>query len=145
MQVSSALTHNHKASIHASNWQPLLNEAQKDHALGMAVHIAESIMETGPEEPGISLTSEDAGLVIFFHYLKKITGEEKYGAYAESLLANCVQAINEQHCKYNFADGIAGFGWMINHLAAEGFVDDDVDSFLADVDGFMIQCLNHDL
>lgn len=127
------------------NWQALLPEQDRAKALEMAEHIARSIMSTGPEERGISLTQEDSGLILFFHYLARQTGNTVYSDYAAGLLEDCVAAIGADHCKYNFADGIAGFGWMINHLAQQNFIDDDVDSFLGDVDGFMIQCLEHDL
>jgi len=79
-----------------------------------------------------------SGLAIFqFHYAKLVNNDisAKTGA---SILENCIEGINNgQYNHPTYCNGICGFGWAINYLYKNDFVNLEIEESLLQIDTFL--------
>ena len=81
----------------------------------------------------LSLFNGQMGSAIFFALLSRITENHWYEDFAGELLDNICQNITIQ-IPINFAYGLCGIGWGIEFLKYRGFISDDTDEILSDID-----------
>jgi hypothetical protein len=51
--------------------------------------------------------------------------------------------INKESDSYFFASGIAGIGWMINHIKNKKFINVDLDDIFTDINIYMFKALQY--
>lgn len=77
-----------------------------------------------------------AGIALFQFYY-----EESFGLYSENSLNTvnfCIEKINEGQFSASYSNGLAGFGWLLNHLEEYGFVEKgEFSSILSSIDAQM--------
>lgn len=75
---------------------------------------------------GDSLFSGNLGLVIYHYYYSKVTGNNQSKERATELLQNIIERVDEEKTSlgnYTLSYGIAGLGYVLNHLVNEDFIE----------------------
>lgn len=80
-----------------------------------------------------SLMNGQMGATIFFALLSRTTGNHWYEEFADELLGNICNNISLQ-LPLNFGYGLCGIGWGIEFLKYHGFIGDDTDEILSEID-----------
>ena len=71
-----------------------------------------------------------SGIALFqFYYSKYLDSEDIYED-ALTTLQKCFEKINDGYSLSTFCSGIAGFGWTIDHLIKNSFIELDNDELL---------------
>ncbi len=93
----------------------------------------------------ISLMGGNAGLALFhFNYSQYADDEAHYDRGFE-LLENLIESIGNNNIVPTYANGLAGTAWAFQHIAREGFVELDPDSFLGEIDELLVTAMMHDI
>lgn len=80
----------------------------------------------------------NAGLALFFFYYYKYSKKEAYYNKAVGILDEVIDVINDNHPNSAFFNGIAGIGWLLEHLNENDFIEIDTDSFFEDaIDNYL--------
>lgn len=80
-----------------------------------------------------SLINGQMGVAIFFALLNKNTGNSWYGDFAEELINNVSKNLTNTY-SMDFASGLCGIGWSIEFLKYIGYIENDTDEILYDID-----------
>jgi len=94
--------------------------------------IANTLFSNMQKMPYLGLFSGRLGPALFFFYYGRYSNK-----YIYSIIANdCIDAIYGKihNMTKEFADGLTGFGWTINHIVENHFVETDDDNTLDEVD-----------
>lgn len=82
---------------------------------------------------GCSFMDGQMGCAIFFALLSRATQNHWYEDFAGELLDNVCDNLTI-HLPVNFGSGLCGIGWGIEFLKYKGFINDDTDEILSDID-----------
>lgn len=102
----------------------------KEHTLS---YIADYQLLHGGFCRDLSLMRGKAGIAVFFFLYARHTRNDWYEEFAAALL----QDISEQlsiHTPVTFAGGLCGIGWSIEFLSQHGFIENDTDELLTEID-----------
>jgi len=95
------------------------------------------IIEQGAHEKNnIGVLSGLSGIALFKFYYSKFLDKDNNDT-GSILLEQSIQKINEGYSMGTFCSGIAGMGWVINHLKKEEFIDLDNDDMFLVVDEYL--------
>ncbi|WP_298512030.1 lanthionine synthetase C family protein [uncultured Kordia sp.] len=98
------------------------------------------IKESLEAEQPIGVLNGLAGVSLFqFHYAKYLK-DKNHKNLGPEILNRCIDQINNGFNNYTFCNGIAGFGWLLDHLNIEGIVENDnsfLKAFDSDIYSFM--------
>lgn len=95
------------------------------------------IKEEISKENDIGVLNGLSGIALFqFYYSQYLDSEHIYDD-ALNTLQKCFEKINEGYNKPTFCSGIAGFGWTIDHLVQNNFIELDSDELLSDFDEYI--------
>lgn len=97
---------------------------------------AEIIYRTLIQQParGLGLMSGLVGKALFYYYYGRALDAPEAYASGWAALEEAFERINRGEAPYSHCNGIAGVGWGLEHLAAQGFIDPDVNEVLDDLD-----------
>lgn len=99
----------------------------------LLINIADKEILTSLFMNDYSLMNGQMGATIFFALLSRFTGNHWYEGFADELLGNICNNISLQ-LPLNFAYGLCGIGWGIEFLKYHGFIGDDTDEILSEID-----------
>lgn len=86
-----------------------------------------------------------SGVALFqFYYSKYLCSEYEYEE-GEALLLKSIELINEGQMYPTFCAGLAGFGWVLEHLVKEDFIDFDTDDILTHFDEYLYKTMITDI
>jgi lantibiotic modifying enzyme len=126
-------------------WEPLVDEKNGKIYMEKLSEISDALLKnTEKLENSIGLMGGKAGVALFFFYYAQLTMEEKYIEYAHELIADIFDIINKESCFHTFAGGLAGVGWMMEHLVQNDFVEANTDEILQDLDPFLHKSMVYD-
>lgn len=80
-----------------------------------------------------SLMNGKMGCAVFFALLSRVTENHWYEDFAGELLNDICQNITTE-IPINFSLGLCGIGWGIEFLKYKGFIDDNTDDILSEID-----------
>lgn len=83
--------------------------------------------------PDFSLMGGKMGVVLFFLFYARHTQNCWYEEFADDLLDDVCSNLNV-NLPTNFANGLCGIGWSIEFMKRQGFIDDDTDEILSEID-----------
>jgi len=92
----------------------------------------------------ISLASGNGGIIIFLFYYFRLTQNTKALDLANNLLDKTIKIINNGEIYPSFCDGIAGIGWLIEHLEQNNFIECNTDTILNDIDLYLFNSMIND-
>lgn len=99
--------------------------------------IDEIISNTYKNEEEIGVLIGLSGLSMFKFYYSKYLDNNDSAKLGLEILVNCIERINDGYNHTTYCSGIAGFGWTLDHLKREGFIDFDNDKLLTQLDEFL--------
>lgn len=128
-------------------WQPILTGAIQKRACEKIHEIAEIISITTLSKDDIGLLYGNIGIAIFLFYYS--VWSQKQSAYnkASKILAQCIDKVSQKKLMkdvdFSIAKGLSGFGWGINHLLRNDFIEGDIVNFMNTVDAEIYQEMIH--
>jgi lantibiotic modifying enzyme len=127
-------------------WEPLVDEKNAKIYLDKLAKISEVLLEKSDKVGNnIGLMGGKTGIALFFFYYANLTMEEKYVDFAHQLIGEIFDGINQEVSIHTFAGGLAGVGWMMEHLVQNDFVDADTDEILESLDPFLHKAMIYDI
>lgn len=81
----------------------------------------------------LSLMQGKMGLILFFLFYSRHAQNPWYEEFAGDLLDDTCSNLNI-NLATNFACGLCGIGWSIEFMKRQGFIDDDTDEILSEID-----------
>ena len=93
----------------------------------------------------IGLASGLGGVLLFLFYYYKLTQNKKVLKLAFQMLDETISFLNEGEILLSFCNGIAGLGWLIEHLEQNNFIKGDTNTILKDVDDFIFEGVKADM
>jgi len=96
------------------------------------------------DEELIGVLNGTAGLALFQFYYAKYLNSEAPADIGEEIIVNSIESINQGFGLPTFCNGIAGFGWTMDHLQQEEFIEIDNDAILADLDEYLYTKMQED-
>lgn len=86
-----------------------------------------------------------SGVSLFHFYYSKYLNDSKYVDKGSEVLMDCVNKINNGFSQLTYCNGISGFGWVLDHLKQEQFIEIDTDSLLTQFDDHLKELMLTDL
>ncbi len=129
------------SSESSGSWHPLLEGELAQRAVRTVRALAATWAERRVDDS--SLGSGSAGLALCFAYLAEAFDDPEYGAAAERFLGHAAQALARRRLPPSLFGGVAGVGWVIDHLQTKFFPGDDQDDANEAIDEMLITSLSH--
>lgn len=101
------------------------------------------LLKEVPDLKSAGLLNGKMGISLYFYHLAEETGTQEYHEIAGQLIDEVYEDVNSSRLPPDFATGLAGIAWGIEHLARHGFVDAETDLVLQDVDDKIYQYLTN--
>lgn len=89
------------------------------------------------EESQIGVLAGLSGIALFEFYYSKYLDIDDHADIGVEMLTDCIDKINEGYSYPTFCTGIAGAGWVLDHLEQEEFMDADNDDLLPELDQYI--------
>ena len=86
-----------------------------------------------------------SGLALFQLYYSRFLDRDEYADTGLAILTRCIDHINAGYTFPTYCTGIAGMGWTLEHLKAQGFIEVDTDGRLAETDAYLYTVMTEDL
>ncbi|SHG70470.1 lanthionine synthetase C family protein [Flagellimonas flava] len=107
--------------------------------------ISQVVQEKYSEEKDIGVLAGISGCAMFQFYYAQYLNSEKQMDLGLEMISLCIDKMNKGYTYSTYCSGIAGMGWTVQHLAAEGFIEVDCDDFLAPFDEYLFTCMKSSL
>ncbi len=85
-----------------------------------------------------------SGISLFEFYYAKFLNKDEHATLGIKILEQCILKINEGSIYYTYCSGIAGMGWVVDHLTKEGFIEEDNDELLSELDNSIYKTMLFD-
>ncbi len=89
------------------------------------------------ENTEVGVLSGISGISLFHFYYSKYSDTDVHFEMGIEILSESVQRINNGYNFPTYCTGIAGAGWVFDHVVEEGFVNLDTDELLSDLDTYL--------
>lgn len=86
-----------------------------------------------------------SGISLFKFYYSKYLDIDEHADLGVDMLSDCIDKINEGYSFPTFCAGIAGFGWVFDHLEEVEFMDADGDELLSQFDDYIYNFMKSDM
>lgn len=96
-------------------------------------------------EEHIGVLSGISGMALFQFYYAKYLDDDRLSDLGVEMISHCIQKINEGYSYPTYCTGIAGFGWTVQHLNDEGFIELDCDDLLGEFDTYLRTQMEFDI
>jgi len=96
-------------------------------------------------ENHIGVLSGLSGIALFQFYYSKYLDVDKHSDMGAEILTTCIDRINDGYSYPTYCTGMAGMGWVLDHLKQEGFIDIDNDSLLQETDKYLYSTMVLDM
>ncbi|MCP4181204.1 MAG: lanthionine synthetase C family protein [bacterium] len=106
-------------------------------ALDKLEFIKQSLDKNYSNKSSLGLMTGLSGIALFYFYHWKYSSKETSYDTGMSLLYSCMEQINNGFPYSSYSTGIAGYGWVLDHLVSEKIIDSDNDSILFQTDEFL--------
>lgn len=104
--------------------------------------IYELLLSHATHENDLGLLSGFAGIAMAMFYASQASGESKYRQKADEMLDVLSEKLSDcfvfSHCC-----GLAGIGWLYQHLNDKGWIDVDTNTLLEDFDSVLTKTMLH--
>lgn len=85
------------------------------------------------------------GVALFFFYYGRFKNIDKYAEIGTQIIELIIEKINQGYNFPTYCTGIAGAGWVIEHLFENDFIDKNNDSLLQPLDDYLEKTMLSDL
>ncbi|WP_430905409.1 lanthionine synthetase C family protein [Maribacter sp. 2-571] len=109
-------------------------QLEKKVLLTKLTEIDHAIRANYEKEQLVGVLAGTSGASLFQFYYSKYLDIDENSTFAADLLNLGIARISEGFNHLSYCSGLSGMGWTLDHLAMEGFLDEDMDSFLTQID-----------
>ncbi|PSK94705.1 lanthionine synthetase C family protein [Taibaiella chishuiensis] len=92
-----------------------------------------------------SLFSGLGGIILFYGYLYKCTGDEAAGARMYSLIDRMIEVTEQIEVDDSFSHGITGIAWCLQHLVNAGMLDPAYEENIRDFDELIFEAVRENM
>lgn len=96
-------------------------------------------------ENNLGILSGLSGISLFQFYYSKYLDVNKHADVGVEIITSCIHKINGGYSYPTYCNGIAGTGWVLDHLQQEGFIETHIDGLLIEFDEYLHSCLVSDM
>lgn len=89
----------------------------------------------------MDLMGGKAGEIIFWAYYHKYKKEKSYDERIVNMLSGIFDNVNKNIKYPTFANGLAGLGWVVEHLVRNDFIEADTDHMFSELDEYLYECM----
>ena len=75
----------------------------------------------------IGILTGQSGIALFQFYCSKHFDDDSFSETGIEIISNCMDRINDGYSHPTYCNGIAGFGWTLQHLLDEDFIELDIN------------------
>jgi len=86
-----------------------------------------------------------SGISMFFFSYAKYKQDNKYAEIGHTILEEALNRISSGYSFPTYCSGIAGLGWVFEHLSENDFIDVDNDELLPDIEVYLYQKMKEDI
>lgn len=97
------------------------------------------------DETQIGVLAGLSGIALFEFYYSKYLDIDDHADIGVEMLTECIEKINNGYSYPTFCTGIAGTGWVLDHLEQEEFMDADNDDLLPELDQYIHTFMKTDM
>ena len=80
-----------------------------------------------------------SSVILFKFYYARLLKDESIADQGADVLAECIDEVNNGFTYPTYCNGLAGLGWLIDHLEYYNFIDVDSDELLVSMDDYLHQ------
>ncbi|OEK06897.1 lanthionine synthetase C family protein [Roseivirga misakiensis] len=96
--------------------------------------IAQALETKQMESPHLGVLAGISGVAMFFFYYAKYKRDNHYGTVGNRVLEECLNRISNGYSFPTYCTGIAGVGWVFEHLSENNFIEIKNDKLLPDIE-----------
>jgi len=128
-------------------WDILIAEPERDKYKKKLDEIVACAIDNKDklESKNIGLMGGKIGLALLLFYYARLTREEQYYDLAIKTVEEVFDEINRDFVYHTFAGGLAGIGWVVEHLVKNEFIEADSNEILEDIDPFLRKMMVADI
>ncbi|MEO0571333.1 MAG: lanthionine synthetase C family protein [Bacteroidota bacterium] len=115
----------------------IVSTSMKDNISQQLINMARITGEKYHELEHIGVLGGQAGVSLFQFYCAQYFDEDTYSEKGVDIISNCIEKINEGYAYPTYCNGIAGFGWTLQHLVDHEFVVLNLDELLTPFDQYL--------
>lgn len=86
-----------------------------------------------------------SGIALFHFYYAKYTDTDEFADTGVDILTDCIDRINNGYGFPTYCSGLAGTGWVLDHLEQQDFMDAESDELLAELDPYLHNVMISDM
>ena len=84
-------------------------------------------------------------IVLFLNYYAKYSDNDKFTENSIIIISNIFDRISKGYLYPAFADGLAGLGWLIEHLSQNEFMQVNTNEIIGELDDFLYQFMGEEM
>ncbi|WP_405199320.1 lanthionine synthetase C family protein [Christiangramia sp. LLG6405-1] len=88
-------------------------------------------------EENIGAINGLSGISFFYLYYGRFLNSDEIIQKGSELINVCLEKVNQGSLNPSYCYGVSGFGWALDHLTKEGFIEADADQYLINFDRFL--------
>lgn len=115
-------------------WKPVIQGSDSERIKNKISEIADILRKNPMKTEEIGLLSGKAGLVVFLFYYSIFTGDDSFADDGLEIVSEIFDTINNGYAYHTFCTGLAGVGWVIEHLKQNDLLDVETDEVLDELD-----------
>lgn len=96
-------------------------------------------------EKNVGVLEGLSGIALFQFYYAKYTNNDEFADLGQVTLEKIIKTINQGYDYSTFSSGIAGAGWVLDHLKNKEFIESDNDKLLSNVDEYLYKTMIRDI
>ncbi len=86
-----------------------------------------------------------SGIALFHFYYAKYTDTDAFADAGVEVLSSSIDRINEGFGFPTYCSGLAGTGWVLDHLEQQDFMDAESDELLGELDPYLYRVMRSDM
>ncbi|WP_268225447.1 lanthionine synthetase C family protein [Sinomicrobium oceani] len=86
-----------------------------------------------------------SGIALFHFYYAKYTDTDAFADTGVEVLSSSIDRINEGFGFPTYCSGLAGTGWVLDHLEQQDFMDAESDELLGELDPYLYRVMRSDM
>lgn len=107
--------------------------------------INEVLIERYLNETDVGVLGGLSGIALFQFYYAKFLDSDELSDIGVKMISHCFDKINDGYSYPTYCSGIAGLGWVIQHLKSKDFIELDCDQLLSPFDDYLFNQMKFDL
>ncbi len=89
------------------------------------------------DKENLGLMGGKVGTALFLFYYSKYKEDDTFSEMGMELIEEVFEKVNDGFTYHTFAGGLAGIGWVVDHLFKTGFIEGDSNETLEDIDEYL--------